>query len=117
MKVYSVWSPVFVDIATLQPDVYSWQIPSLVPIRGTALGEASFRSYYPHAMFTRQGGKTVEIYVDSERPPVMEEQFDALLYLGPPSDLTWSPVSPTLAADPEYIKMRADRLAWIGLPL
>jgi hypothetical protein len=101
----------------LQPDICSWQTLSLVPIRGTPLGEASFRSYYPHAIFTKQDDATVEIYVDPGRSPLMEEQFDAILYLGPPSDLTWSQVPPALAADPEYIKMRSDRLAWVGLPL
>jgi len=116
-NVYSVWTPVFVDLTTLQPDICSWQTPSLVLVRGTPLGEASFRSYYPHAMFTKQDDTMVEIYVDSVRSPVMEEQFDAILYLGPPSALTWSQVSPALAADPEYVKMRSDRLAWVGLPI
>lgn len=116
-NVYSVWTPVDVDLTTLQSDVCSWPKPTLAPIRGTPLGEASFRSYYPHAMFTRQRDGFVEVYVDPERSPAMEEQFDAILYLGPPSDLTWSQVSPALAADPEYIKMRSDRCAWIGLPV
>jgi hypothetical protein len=115
--IYSIWTPVFVDITNFQPDICSWQIPSLVDIQGTPLGEASFRSYYPHAMFTRLDGKMVEIYVDTERSPVMEEQFNAILYLGPPSNLTWSQTSPALAADPEYIKMRSERLAWFGQPL
>lgn len=116
-NIYSVWTPVFVDITNFQPDIRSWQTPSLVSIRGTSLGEASFRSYYPHAMFTKLDDGMVEIYVDPERSPVMEEQFDAVLYLGPPSDLTWSQASPALATDLEYIKMRSERLAWVGLPL
>ncbi|MDJ1634977.1 hypothetical protein [Rhizobium rhizogenes] len=115
-NVYSVWTPVDVDLTPLQSDLRSWPRPSLVPIRGTALGEASFRSYYPHAMFTGQLDALIKIHVDPERSPSMEEEFDAILYLGPPSDLTWSKVSPALAADPEYIKMRSDRCAWLGLP-
>ncbi|BCH56791.1 hypothetical protein ACQZ61_23840 [Agrobacterium vitis] len=116
-NVYSVWTPVFVDLTTLQSDMCSWHTPSLVPIRGTPLGEASFRSYYPHAMLTKQRDAIVKIHVDPERSPLMEEQFDAILYLGPPSDLSWSEVSPALAADPEYIKMRSERCAWVGMPL
>ncbi|MFK0167032.1 hypothetical protein [Rhizobium sp. NPDC090279] len=116
-NVYSVWTPVDVDLTTLQSDVCSWHTPSLVPIRGTPLGEVSFRSYYPHAMFTGQRDALVKLHVDPERSPSMEEQFNAILYLGPASDLTWSQVSPALAADPEYIKMRSDRCAWIGLSL
>ncbi len=116
-NVYSVWTPVYVDLTPLQSDLRSWPRPSLVPIRGTPLGEASFRIYYPHAMLTGQRDALVKIHVDPERSPSMEEQFDAILYLGLPSDLTWSEVSPALAADPEYIKMRSDRCAWVGLPL
>ncbi|WP_114815151.1 hypothetical protein [Paraburkholderia kururiensis] len=115
VEVYSVWVPVFVDLATLQADVTSWPTPSLAHIRGTPLGEASFASYYPHAMFTKHDGVTVEIYVDPIRSPVMQEQFDAILYLGPPPALTWSQPSPALSSDPEYIKMRSQRLAWAGM--
>ncbi|BCF95195.1 hypothetical protein [Paraburkholderia largidicola] len=115
IEVFSVWVPVFVDLATLQADVTSWPTPSLAHIRGTPLGEASFRSYYPHPIFTRHDDGIEEIYVDPIRSPVMQEQFDAILYLGPPTALTWSQLSPTLSSDPEYIKMRSQRLAWAGM--
>ncbi|WP_027211402.1 hypothetical protein [Burkholderia sp. WSM2232] len=115
VEVFSVWVPVFVDPASLQADVSSWPTPSLAHIRGTPLGEASFRSYYPHAMFTRRDDVIVEINVDPVRSPVMQEQFDAILYLGPPSALTWSQVSPALSSDPAYVKMRSQRLAWAGM--
>ena len=115
-EVYSVWVPVFVDPATLQSEASSWHKPSLALIRGTPLGEASFRSYYPHPMFTKDGDATVEIYVDPIRSPVMQDQFDAILYLGAPSELTWSQLSPGLSCDPEYIEMRSTRVAWAGIP-
>jgi hypothetical protein len=44
----------------------------------------------------------------------MEEQFDAILYLGPPSAITISPLSPALCADAEYMKMRLARIAMAG---
>jgi hypothetical protein len=110
-KVYSVWVPVLIDLATMQPESSSWHKPSLVLIEGTPLGEASFLTYYPHPMFARNGDAVVELYVDSTRSPVMQEQFNAILYLGSPSELTWSQLSPELSADPQYIKMRSTRLA------
>jgi hypothetical protein len=113
-KVYSVWTMVLIDLSTLHPDVNSWEVPSLVPIHDTPLGVMSFRSYYPHAIFRMRDGVKEEIYVDPIRSPVMQEQFDAILYFGPPSELTWSEISPALASDPEYIKMRSERLAWAG---
>lgn len=112
VEVYSVWVPIFVDLASLQPDVNFWPTPSLVHIHGTPLGEACFRSYYPHAMFAKHDGVIVEIYVEPIRSPLMQQEFDAILYLGPPPGLTWSQISPALSSDPQYIKMRSERLAW-----
>jgi hypothetical protein len=66
-------------------------------------------------MFIKHDDVIVESYVDPIRSPVMQEQFNAILYLGPPSGLTWSQLSPALSSDPEYIKMRADRLAWASM--
>jgi hypothetical protein len=117
VKVYSVWSTVLIDLAALHPDVTSWKVPSLVPIQDTPLGVMSFRSYYPHIAITVHDGVAEEISVDPMRSPVMQEQFDAILYYGRPSELTWSQVSPALASDPEYIKMRSDRLAWVAPPI
>ncbi|MGF6575132.1 hypothetical protein ABH945_007261 [Paraburkholderia sp. GAS333] len=116
-EVYSVWVPVLIDLATVQSEVSSWHRPSLAHIEGTQLGISSFRSYYPHPLFVRDGDGLVELYVDAALSPVMEKQFDAILYLGPPSELTWSQLSPGLSADPEYLKMRSTRLAWAGIPL
>lgn len=44
----------------------------------------------------------------------MEEQFDAVLYLGPVSSITMSEVSAALCADAEYTKMRLARLALLA---
>lgn len=113
-KVYSIWSTSNADLAPLQPDVSSWRAPSLTAIHDTILGQASFRSYYPHIAFRRHDGVDEPISVDPIRSHVMQEQVDAVLYLGPPSELTWSEISPALSSDPEYIKMRSDRMAWVG---
>jgi len=43
----------------------------------------------------------------------MEDQFDAVLYLGPPSSITIAPVSPARCADPNYTRMRLQRMALI----
>ena len=59
-------------------------------------------------MFTKHDDGIAEIYVDPIRSPVMQEQFDAILYLGPPPGLTCSQLSPALSSDPEYIKMRSE---------
>jgi hypothetical protein len=45
----------------------------------------------------------------------MEEQFDALLYLGPQSSIRRAQLSPALCADEAYMKMRKARMALLGL--
>lgn len=114
-RVFSIWSPVDTDPAELQADVASWAVPSLALIRDTPLGVAGFPAYYPHTVMHRRDGGAQEIGVDPVRSPVMQAQFDAILYLGPPRDLTWSRISPELARDPDYLKMRSERLAMFGM--
>jgi hypothetical protein len=61
-------------------------------------------------------GRLVPIPRDEWRSLRMEDQFDALLYLGPPSAITRSRLPPALCADPAYMKMRLERLALVGGP-
>jgi hypothetical protein len=46
----------------------------------------------------------------------MEDQFDAVLYLGPQSALTNARLSPALCADSGYVEMRMQRMALAGVP-
>ena len=48
----------------------------------------------------------------------MQDQFDAVLYLGPPSSITIrrSEIAPSLCADAAYMKMRLSRLALMDPP-
>jgi hypothetical protein len=45
----------------------------------------------------------------------MEEQFDALLYLGPQATITRSELSRAMCADRSYMDMRVGRLNLMGL--
>src|SRR6202522_3743504 len=42
---------------------------------------------------------------------VMQEQFDAVLYLGPKTEITYGELPKSLCADPEYVEMRTSRLS------
>ena len=83
----------------LQPDAGSWPVPSLATIRGTALGGKLLASFFqiPPA----PGWNTLH----------MEDEFDAMLYLGAPGSATFSKLAPALCSDPAYVKMRLARLA------
>jgi len=125
-KVFSIWTATDTDLRDLQPNVATWSIPSLANLRGTVLGAVDFSTYYPSTQFplatTRvavQDGKIVgPIPRDQWRSLKMEDQFDAVLYLGPKSSITVErrPLSPALCSDPEFLPKRLARLALAGLP-
>lgn len=117
-RVFTIKTELAVDLSTLQPDVASWPAPRLALVRNTTLGAADFTAYYP------SGGGRFSV-VDEKLAPVpreqwrslrMEDQFDAVLYLGPPSSITFAPPLPALCADTAYMKMRLDRIALTGPP-
>ena len=125
-KVFSVWTATGTDLSDLQPEVSTWRVPSLVVLRGTVLGAADFSRYVPtesnpmaSTRFAIRDGKLLPISRDEWRSLRMEEQFDAVLYLGPRSAMTVAPprpLSPELCADPEFLPKRLARLALTGLP-
>jgi hypothetical protein len=90
------------DVGALQPGTASWPVPSLVRLRGTPLGLAKFRFFDPAPPPLRD--------TDPLRDLLMQDQFDAVLYDGPPAPVAVSQLSPTLCADPAYMKMRLARL-------
>jgi hypothetical protein len=77
-KVFTIWTNAAFELSSAQPDVSTWSAPSLTIIRGTPLGRTGLSAYLgPNA---------------GDVPPAwlapMEEQFDAVLYLGPLSAIT-----------------------------
>ncbi|PYR56405.1 MAG: hypothetical protein DMF91_21960 [Acidobacteria bacterium] len=100
-RVFAIWVDTTSDLTKLQADIASWPTPSMTLLRGTVLGATDFAFYYPTSR-------------DPARP--MEDKFDALLYLGPPSTMSQARLSPTLCADRAYMEMRLGRMALVGVP-
>lgn len=113
-KVFTISSPISMptakDLETLQADVASWRVPSMAIVRGTVLGATDFTFYYPPPMMIRDG-KPVPVPPDQSRSLRMEDQFDALLYLGHPSSITMTRLSPQRCSDAVYMEMRLRRMA------
>lgn len=113
VKVFSVWTFTPVrgeELTALQPGIDSWPKPSLTLIRGTSLGAAPFTFYYPKGSGTvRNNGVAYDL--GESIGGIMQDQFDALLYLGSKAEITYSKLSPTLCADPAYVTMRAERMS------
>jgi hypothetical protein len=72
-------------LLALEPALTSWPIPSLAIVSGTVLTQQEFGN------------------------------VDAVLYLGPPSTMTTSPLPKSLCDDADYIAMRRERMALSGL--
>jgi hypothetical protein len=114
-KVFTITTNVGVDLPKLQADVVSWRVPSLAILRGTLLGALDFTIYYPFELprvAIRDGKPDFRATIprDQWRSLRMEDQFDAILYLGPRTIMTNSRLSPALCADPDYMEMRLGRL-------
>jgi hypothetical protein len=115
IQVFSIWR--YADIARIQPNAESWRVPSLAVLRGTSLGAADASRYFGWGTrSTVKDGKIVPVQEDQWQSLRAEDQFDAVLYLGPPSAMTRSKWSPALCSDSAYMAMRLKRIAMSGLP-
>lgn len=88
INVFTIATPLstmYEDLIALQPNVTSWPIPSLATVRRTAL-DAKQLTYR-----------------------------DAVLYLGPPTAITFSRLPASLCSDARYLEMRLERVRLLGI--
>ncbi len=105
----------FVVVAMNEQDgVTSWPVPSIARLRGTTLGAQPMPEQTQTRMSVRDG-KLVPIPRQQWITMRMEDQFDAVLYLGPAS-LRVTPLSPTICADAAYVETHLQRMAIAELP-
>jgi hypothetical protein len=110
VRAFNIRTVTGVDLRTLQRDVAGWPVPSLGILRGSALGAIHYREFLPGGpLVVGPGGSSQTGSPGLLRP--MEEAFDAVLYLGPPSSITYARLPDALCADAEYVQMRRRRLA------
>ena len=115
-KVFTIWTVgrPHADLRNLQSSVGSWPTPSLAFLRGTVLGAADFQSYFTSdGRFGILEGKLFPLPREQWRTFRMEDQFDAVLYLGPPSTITIARLSPARCSDQPYMDMRLGRMALV----
>jgi hypothetical protein len=134
-KIFSIYTNALVDLAPVQADVAQWPVPSLTMIGGTTLGAPTFQHYNPFTtQFVLQPGSaappapgqrpTERVVVVANLPTPatgpapttpMEQQFDAVLYLGPLASLKGSLPSPDLCRDKSYVAKRFSRMETVGM--
>lgn len=110
-KVFSIYSNTFADLGSIQYDAAGWSTPSLALLANTALGERPFGTFQPVA--TLVDGRWMKN--DDLHSPSMAEQFDAVLFLGPPAAIRYAPPSPALCSDRAYLEKRFFRMELVGL--
>jgi hypothetical protein len=95
-KVFTIWVHNYGELKRLQADVATWRNPSIAILSGTALGATDFLFYTAPETecFVIRDGKASAAPHDRRHTLRMENQFDALLYLGPPSAMTIARPSP-----------------------
>jgi hypothetical protein len=98
VKVFAIATVTDPDLDAKQPGIAAWKQPSLTMLQGSVLGATPLSFFYP-------------LRGDDWNAIRMEDAFDALLYLGPPSSITRSVPSPALCADTQYVQMRLSRMA------
>lgn len=118
-RVFNIWT---LNRGVDVPDaIESWRVPSLALLRNTALGTSDFAVYDrglgDGSRFGVKAGQLAPIPRAEWKTMRMEEQFDALLYLGPPASMTTAPIPAALCADAGFVKRRLDRLERFGPPI
>jgi hypothetical protein len=116
VDVFTVWPDADGRLELLQPDVRSWPTPSLALLKGTTLGARAFDLYLLSSNVQIQNGQIVPPTLVEWRQLPMEQQFDAVLYLGPLASMTQSKLSSDLCSDQRYMAMRMARMANLPVP-
>ena len=117
-RIFNIWT--LNRSVELPEKTESWRVPSLALLRGTTLGVSDFAVYDrglgDGSRFGLKAGQLAPIPREEWKVMRMEEQFDALLYLGPPASMTTTSVS-ALCSDADFVKRRLDRLTRFGPPV
>jgi len=117
--VFNIWT--LNRTVDLPEKTESWRVPGLVRLRGTTLGAADFALYDrgpgDGSRVGVKAGKLAPIPREEWKVLQMEEQFDGLLYLGPPAAMGTTSVPMTLCRDAEFVERRLDRLTRFGPPI
>jgi hypothetical protein len=111
-KVFTIWQA---DPVAIQPSVASWRFPSIAVVRGTVLGGTDVSVYHAApSRFTILDGKLLNVAREQFRTLRAEDQFDAVLYLGPAStmvDKRSYEIPPPLCSEPGFLEMQMSRIA------
>ena len=111
-RVFTIWQ---LGLENAPVDASAWPVPSLFAIKGTNLGSAEMSVFRQAAgRFAIADGKMVQVPKEQWRTMRAEEQFDAILYLGPAAAMTSKPsheIPPGLCVEPGFLPRHLQRMA------
>jgi hypothetical protein len=93
ISVFSIWPKATDEFLAVQPDIEKWEMPALAVVKDTVLGIEPFATFAntDTTLSVPDGdGKGMHqehVAPDPTRSGLMQEQFDAVLLLGPESSL------------------------------
>ena len=96
----------FADLSRFQPNVASWRTPAIALLNGTLLGAVPLETLLGPL-------PPVESFKSN---PNIDDHYDAVLSLGPPSAMTRGKLAYPRCAEPAYVEMRVGRMVLTGMP-
>jgi hypothetical protein len=118
-RIFDIWT--LMDATVDVPaEARAWQVPSLAIVKNTTLGAKDFGDYAgvigSGTRFAVQDGQLVPLRREDWKTMKMEDQFDAILYVGPPASMTTASVPSALCQDASFVKRRLERLVRFSPP-
>jgi hypothetical protein len=98
----------------LQSEMRTWPVPGLTFLRGTSLGLAPQPSAGQRVSI--RDGRFIPIPREEWISVPLQEEVDALLYLGPTSERRSEAMPPEICSEPGYVESRIKRMIIAGLP-
>ena len=117
-KVFTIWR-LDEELEKFVPGLASWAVPSLAVTRGTTLGETDVARLSPALALSRmliKGDAFVPLPKEQWLSMPVEEQLDAVLYLGPAARMNDITTPAQACAQPGFLEERLRRIALTGIP-
>jgi hypothetical protein len=113
-RVFTIWD-IDDELGAIVPGVATWKAPALATTRGTSLGAADFAAFVPNRpRMALKDGAFVPLPREQWSALPVEEQVDAVLYLGPKATMVEVPAR--ACAEPGFLEERLRRIALGGIP-
>ena len=120
VRLFNVWTLLDRDVGVPE-EVASWRVPSLAAVQGTTLGTRDFGMYNgglgDGTRFAVRNGQLLSLPRDQWKTMRLEDEFNALLYLGPPSSMTTVTIPAALCQDSQFTNDHLQRLARFAPPV